>query len=268
MQSPIQTSKRTSLVRFLPFIAAGIVLGVWLVYTPKGLLGKADAIAYAVCHRIASHSLFLRERQIPLCARCTGMYTGALIGMIYQLRYGQHRGGMPGRRIAILLGIFFLAFAVDGTNSYLQLFPMFNPLYPSRNWLRLVTGTGMGLVLSAVLAPVYNQTMWRDWSDTPILNTWKQMGILLLVSGAADLAFLSGNPLLLYPLALASAATVLALLGMIYAIVWVLITKKDNLFLKTSQVTGFLVGGFATALGQIGIMDLVRYIFTGSWSGF
>ena len=31
---------------------------------------------------------------------------------------------------------------------------------------------------------------------------------------------------------------------------------------------GYLASGFATALVQIGIMDLVRFILTGTWSGF
>ena len=37
---------------------AVIVTVVWLSYTPPGLLGKADAIGYAVCHRISARSFF------------------------------------------------------------------------------------------------------------------------------------------------------------------------------------------------------------------
>ena len=49
----------------------GILLVVWLILTPPGLLGKADAIGYAVCHRIADTamlSLVLTELMISsLC---------------------------------------------------------------------------------------------------------------------------------------------------------------------------------------------------------
>jgi uncharacterized membrane protein len=267
MRIPRPFEGRFSFIKLAPFIAAGLILGVWLTYTPGGLLGKADAIAYAICHRISTRSFFLGDRQLPLCARCSGMYMGALIGLIYQRR-SEHRGGMPDLKTSILLGFFFLAFAVDGTNSYLQLYPIIKPLYITENWMRLVTGTGMGISMAAVLMPVFNQTVWQDWTDRPILHSWKQMGVLILTTGLIDLAFLSGNPLLLFPIALLSSATVILLLGMIYAIVWILITKKENVFQSPGQMAGFLTAGFATALVQIGIMDLGRYILTGTWAGF
>lgn len=268
MQTSRPLENRPSFISFAPFIAAGLILAVWLVYTPAGLLGKADAIAYAICHRIAERSFFLGDRQLPLCARCSGMYMGALIGLLYQMRSGGHRGGMPPLKISILLGFFVLAFAVDGANSYLQLYPFIEPLYITQNWMRLVTGTGMGIGMAVVLMPVFNQTVWSDWTESPILHSWKQIGVLLLAGGLVDLAFLSGNPLLLYPVALLSAATVLLLLGMIYTIVWALITKKENAFHSVRQMAGFLTAGFATALVQVGIMDLGRYILTGTWAGF
>ena len=62
----------------------------WLLNTPAGLLGKADAVGYAVCHRIDLRSFNLGERQMPLCARCTGMYLGAVLGLydINRILYG------------------------------------------------------------------------------------------------------------------------------------------------------------------------------------
>lgn len=248
-------------------IAAGTILGVWMTYTPEGILGKADAIGYAVCHQISVRSFFLGDRQIPLCARCTGMYLGALAGIIYQAR-GKRLGGMPVRKISIILGIFFLAFAFDGINSYLQLYPFVKPLYITQNWMRLLTGTGLGIVMSAVLLPVFNQTMWADWSDQPILHSWKQISILLALSLVVDAAVLSENPLLLFPLALLSSGTVILLLTMIYTLIWTLLLKKENAFQNLNQMAGFLTAGFATTMLQIGIMDLIRYLITGTWNGF
>jgi len=258
---------RYTLQKLVPFGAAGLLLGIWLSFTPAGLLGKADAVAYAICHRIASHSFFIGDRQIPLCARCTGMYLGALLGLVYSRR-GGHNGGMPNLKISIPLVIFFLAFAIDGVNSYLQLFPFYASLYKTENWMRLITGAGMGLGIAAILQPVFNQTIWQDWTGKPILHSWKQIGILTLLAGLIALAVLSQNPLLLYPLALLSSASVLILLGMIYTIVWVLLRKKENMFQNLSQLSGYLAAGFTTALLQIGIMDLGRYILTGTWAGF
>src|SRR5262245_27126298 len=59
-----------------------IVLSVWAALTPAGILGKADAVGYAVCHRITIRSFATGDnRQLAMCARCTGMFLGVLIGL-------------------------------------------------------------------------------------------------------------------------------------------------------------------------------------------
>jgi len=244
-----------------------LVLFVWLYYTPSGLLGKADAIGYAVCHRIALRSYFLGERQLPLCARCSGMHLGALLGLVYQMRLGK-RGGMPARKISILLGIFLMVFAIDGINSYLHLFPNAPSLYQPHNVLRLITGTLLGIGIAAALYPVFNQTVWAEYSPLPALSKYRQVLELLGVAALIDLAVISQNPLLVYPLALLSAANVLFVLGTIYTIIWVLILKRENRYNTIRELWILLTAGLATAILQIAIMDVGRFLLTGSWEGF
>ena len=74
-------------------LAVGLLLVGWLFNTPGGLLGKADAVGYAVCHRIDLRSFYIGDRQLPLCARCTGMYLGAMLGLVYQVFFGRRRAG-------------------------------------------------------------------------------------------------------------------------------------------------------------------------------
>ena len=231
------------------------------------MLGKADAIAYAVCHRIATRSFAIGDRPLPLCARCTGMYLGALIGLLYQTRLGK-RGGLPSRKILVVLAFFLVAFGIDGVNSYLHFFPNAPSLYTPQNWLRLLTGTGLGIGMVTMLLPVFNQTIWQNWSNEKLLTSWPQLIEILLLAAITDLAVLSGNALLLYPLALLSAATVMVLLSMIYAMVWVMLSKSENHFLSLKGLTTVLVAGFVTALSQIAVMDIVRYLLTGTWKGF
>ena len=45
-------TKHSRMTKSIIFIALGILLFAWLLNTPPGLLGKADAVGYAVCHRI------------------------------------------------------------------------------------------------------------------------------------------------------------------------------------------------------------------------
>jgi uncharacterized membrane protein len=250
----------------LPVITI-LLLVAWLVETPAGLLGKADAIGYSVCHRIDTHSFFMADRQLPLCARCSGMYLGALLGMGFSFFKGR-RVSFPPLRIQIVLGLFLLGFAVDGVNSYLNLFRDVPALYASQNWLRLLTGTLLGIGAGVFLAAAFQQTVWSESDDRPALGNFRQLGVLILIGAAVNLALLSDNPLLQYPLALISALTVPLVLTLAYSVLWVLIFKRDNQFVSWRGMWLPLTGGFTTALVQVFAIDMVRLALTGTWQGF
>src|SRR3972149_3375635 len=96
----INKAKILFIARGVLILAAIALLGAWLILTPEGVLGKADAIGYSVCHRIAERSFTIAGRQMPLCARCTGMYLGMLTGLLFQLPYGR-RAEFPPLKIAL-----------------------------------------------------------------------------------------------------------------------------------------------------------------------
>jgi uncharacterized membrane protein len=254
--------------KYLVVLAAGVVLIGWLLNTPAGILGKADAVGYAVCHRIDVRSFHLGARQLPLCARCTGMYLGAMLGFAYQLVIGKKRSGTPAWSVIACLAIFLAAFGVDGVNSYLHFFPGAPSLYQPQNWLRLLTGSGMGLGIAAMIYPAFNQTVWSEWDVRPALGSLRSFGLLVLLALIMDLLVLTENPLVLYPAALISAAGVLILLSLIYTMVWLMVLRKENRFQRFSQLILPFTGGFAFSLLQIAAFDFVRYLFTGTWEGF
>ena len=132
-----------------------LLLAGWLVYTPPDLLGKADSLGYAVCHRIDLRSFHLGVRQLPLCARCTGMYLGAVLGLAFQFFSASRRGANPPWKVIAVLGVFVAAFGIDGVNSFLALILQHGLLYEPNNTLRLLTGTGMGLAIAAAIYPAF-----------------------------------------------------------------------------------------------------------------
>jgi uncharacterized membrane protein len=255
---------RFTIIAFLALIA---LLFGWLYFAPPGLLGKADAIGYAVCHRILVRSFMFGERQLPLCARCSGMYLGALTGIVIQFFCGR-RSGFPPTKILIVLGVFLGLFGIDGVNSYLHLFPNIPGIYEPNNYLRLFTGTGMGVGMAAVLIPVLHQTYWSHCDPSPIIKGWREFLPILAVSLVASALLLTDNPLLLYPLAILSALTVVLILGLIYSMVWMMLFKKDNTFKTWNEIIGFLAAGFALAIFQIFAIDIIRFYFTNTWNGF
>jgi uncharacterized membrane protein len=259
---------RRRAVRVLVLLLAAAVIGVWLALTPSGLLGKADAVAYAVCHRIDARSFHLGERALPLCARCTGMHLGALVTGLFFILRGRRRAGLyPSRAIAVTLGLFALTWAVDGLNSYLTLFPGIPHLYEPNNLLRLSTGMLLGIGLATITYATFNQSVWTSWDPRPALDTFGDLAVLLLIEIFVAALVLSENPLLLYPLAILGSLGVVALLSAVYAVMILLVLKRENQAKGWRELAFPLLGGLIITILQIGLIDLGRYLLTGSWSG-
>ncbi|NMC53230.1 MAG: DUF2085 domain-containing protein [Chloroflexi bacterium] len=254
-------------VKSIPAVLALIVIIIWGVETPPGLLGKTDAIGYAVCHQITERSFLIGDRPISLCARCTGMYMGALLGLIYQVRYGK-KGGLPSRPILAVLAVFLAAFGVDGVNSYLHFFPSLPSLYEPNNTLRLITGTGVGIGMAAMIYPIFIQTLFVDWIEERVLANWRQMLALSLLAASLIGIVLLQVSFILYPLAILTSFTVVILLALIYTIIWSMLLKQENRFTRLQDAWWLLAAGFGTAMLQIALMDFARYQLTGSWAGF
>ena len=52
---------KSAALKTLVLVTVGLLFIGWLANTPAGLLGKADAIGYAVCHRIDVRSFLLGD---------------------------------------------------------------------------------------------------------------------------------------------------------------------------------------------------------------
>ena len=274
-----QSMVRTNVIRvtkgLVPLAALLVLLG-FLMVTPPGLFGKADALGYAVCHRIDARSFHIGTRQFPLCARCSGMFLGALLGLIFLAVSSPKRAGMPSKIFFIPLGLMVLAFAVDGINSYLTLmkglgtsfFSNIPTLYEPNNTLRLLTGTGMGLVIAAALFPAFNQTVWAKMDNRPAMDSWRNFGLLIVLALLMDLLVLSESDIILYPLAILSAFTVPMLLTIVYGLFAIMAIRRENTYDRLKQAWLPLTAGFTIAMLQIVIFDMLRFAITGTWGGF
>ncbi len=267
--------KLQNILRWLVPVAAALAFAAWMYISPEGALGKLDAIGYAVCHRIDARSFQIDDRQLPLCARCTGEFYAAGLALIFQVFMSGKRNKLPSRGIIAVLVLFFLAFGIDGSNSYLYLMKQtaggaldqIPNLYIPNNTLRLFTGSGMGIALAAVLYPVINQTLWREMDDRPALE-WKSFGMLVGLIAVINLIILTDSPIILYPIAYLSALGTLSLLVIVFAILWIMLMRQDNEFEHTRQLWLPFLSGFTLAMLMLLSIDLLRLQFTGTWSGF
>ncbi|GAB4569339.1 MAG: hypothetical protein Fur0017_14050 [Anaerolineales bacterium] len=274
MQTNTQPSKFETIASWVVPIAAIAAVIAWFIIAPEGALGKLDAIGYAVCHRIDARSFQIDERQLPLCARCTGEFYAAGLALLFQAIVSGKSSKLPSRGVMAVLFAFFVAFGVDGTNSYIYLLKQTSGgleqipnLYVPNQILRLFTGSGMGIALAAMLYPVINQTLWRTLDDRPALN-WKKLSILTPGIIVINLLILTDSPIVLYPIAYISALGTLSLLVIVFGMLWTIIMKQDNTFEHPRQLWLTFASGLTLALLLILSIDLLRLQFTGTWNGF
>jgi uncharacterized membrane protein len=250
-------------------LLTGVILGVWLLGTPPGLLGKADAVGYAVCHRIDVRSFHTHDRQLPLCARCTGIYLGVLTGLTFFNARGRTRSsGLPPVNLLLVMALSGAAFAFDGLNSYLSLFAFYHPLYQPHNTLRLITGMGFGLAMIAVVLPVFNSIAWADPDPAPVLRSLKEMGALYEIGAGVCAAVLINQPTLRAVLGVISAAGVVLMFGVIGTVIFLTGTRHENAITRWRDLLLPVLAGTIFTFTVIGAIDVVRYWFTGTWGGF
>ena len=265
MASLSASKKRILTLCLLVFVIA--LITIWWVYTPPAIYGKTRALGYSVCHQIESHSIAFGDKILPLCARCTGMFLGTLVSLSILSRR-KKASGSPSKGILVILVVFLVAFIFDGLNSMLGVFPVIPQLYPPGNLLRLVTGLMMGMVIANLLIILWQQTWWKDTDTTPVLAGWKHFLLMVAANALAGLLVWLRIPFLFYPVAILSTAAIVLLLSMIYNLIWIIIFKKENTFERYSDGLRFMLAGLATAIIQIGLLDLLRYTLTGTWQGF
>lgn len=235
-----------------------VIAVIWFI-TPGGLLDKADHVGYGVCHQIPIRSPFFGGRQLPLCARCSGQFLGALGGLLLLVALGRGKAAKlpPAAVSAVLLG-FIAVWALDGLNSYLTFFPGAPYLYEPHNILRTTTGAMQGVALISLVLPFFSVTLWREPSQRPTINSLRE--VLLLVGVVALIVAAVGSEWapLLYPLALLSVAGTLMMLAMVNTMLVVLALKREGKTAGWRDALPLMIAGLALAMLELLVINLLR----------
>lgn len=118
-------------------------------------MGYLAAFVYAagslVCHQLPERSFHVAGVQLPVCARCTGLYIGAVAGALMWVTYFHRRGnlirdrGYSHARQALALAALPTAFSV--ATAWLG-------WWDPGNALRAALAAPLGFVLGGVVAAV------------------------------------------------------------------------------------------------------------------
>jgi uncharacterized membrane protein len=251
------------LLRVMVLVVPVLIVGLGVVAPPWSVLDKAHLVGYGICHQIPERTFFFNGTPMPLCARCSGTYLGALVGFAGLLILGRRRvGQLPPTRVVIVLAGFIVLMGIDGLNSYLSFFPNAPQLYEPRNLFRLTTGLLNGLALSLIVYPVFNVTLWREVEQRRSIETiwelaWFLPGIILIV-----LIVESGAWFLLYPLSILSAGGVLILLTMVNSMIALILTRRESMALGWGDAIVPILWGLAASFLELGAMIIFRAVMT------
>lgn len=257
-----EAPRRPRLAMVVVFLSV-LVIAFAVVVPPHTVLGKADLAGYAVCHQIPERSFILGGRQLPLCARCTGTFLGAMLGLAAMLLLRRHRASrMPPVAVLAALVIFVGFWAFDGLNSYMTLILGSPLLYEPQNWLRLTTGLLNGLALIIIVLPILNFTLWRQTKKEPVIRSIWELLAFLPVVALLVLVIQAEVSFLLYPLAIASSLGVVVMLLLISSMIAAVILGREGYAQTWRQASVPLIVGAALALLMITAMVLVRDYLT------
>lgn len=119
----------------------------------------------AVCHQIPERSYSLGDLQMPVCARCIGIYVG-FVTMSLFLWTGKRKfsSASPSIKVSALLAAVFFIAALDAILSYLG-------GIPTTNFMRTLSGLAIGSILPLFIVPLINRTVFPGRNEESIFNT-------------------------------------------------------------------------------------------------
>ncbi|MCK4584063.1 DUF2085 domain-containing protein [candidate division WOR-3 bacterium] len=157
-----------------------------------------ERIGYAVCHQLPEKSIFIEGKQLPVCARDTGIYFGSLISLFFILFSRRRRSNsIPVPYISFTFVFFMLLMGVDAVSSYVG-------FRETTNSIRLLTGLLVGISLPLFMYPILIDNLFEKHDEEHILKSWYELLLLLFLVISSYLLILYFNVQLYYPVAFAT----------------------------------------------------------------
>ena len=109
------------------------------------------AVGSVICHQLPERSFFFDGQQLPVCARCTGLYASALAGLVAWLVVKLSRGW---RRIAVTPRVGLSMVAIAAVPTALSVLTGALGVWDGSNVTRALLAIPLGLSAGVVVAAV------------------------------------------------------------------------------------------------------------------
>ncbi len=257
----LRDSHISHLRSFFPWGAVILVFLATFLLIPGDIEQKSHIVLHGVCAQRPSHSLQLGGATLPLDARMTGIYFGAVTAFAWLAATRRLRAkGRPGVPVVATLGVFVLVMAADGFNALL--FDLGLPgLYLPSNVLRLFTGILAGVALGVALGHLFAITIWRGaHAHATVVEHPNALIVPTGIASAAGALALTGHPVLFAPFAIGIVISVLAVFAVLLLIVIALASGRAWRFTNCRQLGGVAALAFILAVLTVGVLSGMRLI--------
>lgn len=239
-----------------------VLLAALFFWPGAPLEWKMYAVVHGVCAQ--QHNIFLGNLQFPLCARNSGIYLSFMLTMLSIYAMGRGRaGGLPPWSIVATLLLFVAIMGVDGFNSLFV--DLGRPhLYQPDNFLRTLTGMGMGIFIAVLLHIILVKTLRRDVDDRqPVLRNWWELGGIIAVNLLALGAIYGNLQVMFWPLAFLAFFGITGVLYLVSLLLTSLVMGYEGSVTDLRQLARPGVVAIVPTLLILGSMSWLRFWLEG-----
>ncbi len=238
--------------------ALSALLLVLVLWPGLPLQQKLYAVGHGICAQ--EHSVDVGGLTLPICARNTGIYGSYLLTTIVLLAVGRGRAGkVPSGPLLLTLVLFVAIMGVDGFNSLFN--DMLLPhLYTPMNWLRTLTGIGMGVAIAVFVLMILNTTLRADLDpNQAVVGNWLELGGLLLLNTLLLVAMYGNLSFMYWPVAIISTVGIVGVLYAVNMMLAAVATGYEGKVRSWAQLGRPATIALVMTLIEVGALSGVRY---------
>ncbi len=241
------------------FLGSFSALILALLFSPgMPLEWKMYAVVHGICAQ--QHNIFVGGLQFPLCARNSGIYLSFMLTFLYLYAIGRGRAGkIPPWHISLTLLAFVGIMAVDGFNSLFVDLGLPN-WYPPDNFLRTITGMGMGITVATLLHIVLNNTLRQNVeSHQPVFASWWELFGIIVIDLLALAAIYGNLGITFWPLAFMAFFGILGVLYLVCLLLTSLVMGYEGKVTSVRQLAAPATIALLPTLLIAGAMSWLRF---------
>ncbi len=245
-----------------PLFVGGIAAIAFAIFVmaPGDVASKTHVALHGLCAQRPSHSLQIGGSTLPMDARMTGIYIGAMATLIWLIAARRLRSArVPSRPVLAVMAVCVLALGVDGFNGLLVDLRFQSPYEPS-NLLRLATGVLGGASLGVALGHLFASSIWaRVDRRQAVVTRPAELVVPIGASSAISALALMNLPLLYAPFAVGLLLAAIGVFWVLAITVLALVTDRGWSCRAWGDLAPLALASFFAAIATICALASLRF---------